>query len=777
MSNRSFLRLIGFGACALALLGARVGLASELDPTTGKLKSTDSKAVMIGFEDAAQLASLGVALTKFQASGGGFSSTLIFVDTNGTAMTADELQAHLAPDAAVEGKQALLLGSSTTDTAAGILIPWTSLSSVVTSTRIQITAWVRSSGATPQLVVTWLKDAKLPAAGTFVTLTAIRTGRETSDGWAEISTGPIDTTIWGVPIAEIRLNHGSSDVRNGRQASLVVDALEIAPAGGTAVPPSACSIATQDKDCGDDGECQFGHCVPAYTSWGPVPSLEHRIEFVDRWISVAEHIQGARNSAKKADALQAAKPVLTAATIGGHEFFSRMMGLVNNLRNHHTSFGEPSNAGLLQPLAAGGSSSTLGACLGVGELDLLETPGQQQLGFIVYKVSTKSLVGATLKVGDAITKIDGIDPLTWVRSVFLTWSPGVPADPGADLGWSATGVAWMISHRANNVEVTRCLSATDCTGANKQVTTIDVAGPAWKSLNGTGLLGNENDPSIIMCDIRFQEVVTQSSGSQDAVSYQTIWNDTLGVAFDGTLADFAAWQSKVLAAFPTATPPTKVLFDVRQGNGGYAENSEMIAEQIRAKTDPIGVVGFQAACWDRSDNVSTLMSTIMAASPSCETLPGLSFTESAPCAFVVEDYILGDYYAQVSKLESTVKAFTPAGLNAKVAWLHTANVSANDYMAALVQGRTNQRIFGPGPTSGAYGFILTLPAMLLGWRGGSIQMSDSIWGTSHADIATQQFRSGTGVPPDQVTAQKMSDAINNVDTMLAAAKAWLEANP
>jgi hypothetical protein len=770
--KRRLLRLIGSGICALALLGARAGLASELDPTTGKLKSTDAKALMIGFEDAAQLATLGVTLTKFQTSGsGGYGSTLIFVDTNGTAMTADELKAHVAPDAAVEGKQALLLGSATTDTAAGILIPWTALASAVTSTRIQITAWVRSTGATPQLVVTWLKNAKLPAASTYVTLTAIRTGRETSDGWAEISTGPIDTTIWGVPIAEIRLNHSSSDVRNGRQASLVVDALEIAPAGGTAVAPNSCTIATQDTDCGGDGECQFGHCLPAYASWGPVPSVEHRAEFVDRWTSIAMHVQGARNSAKKADALQAARPVLTAATIGGRDFFSRMIGLVNNLRNHHTSFGEPSNTGLLQPLAAGGSSSTLGACLGAGELDLL-SPGQ--LGFIVYKVATKSLVGATLKVGDAITKIDGMDPLTWVRSVYLTWSPGVPADPGADLAWSSTGVAWMIAHRAKDIEVTRCLSASECSGGNKQVFKVDVAGPAWANLNGTGLLGNENDPSILSCDVRFQDAVTVSSGgSGDKVSSQTIWNDTLGVTFDGTYADFATWQNQVMAAF--ATPPTKVLFDVRQGNGGYAENSEMIAEEIRATTQPVGMVGFQAACWDRSDNVSTLMSTIMAASPSCEQQGALA--ESAPCVFVVEDYLLGDYYAQVSKLESTVKPFTPGGLSAKVAWLHAADVSANDYLASLIQGRTNQRIFGPGPTSGSYGFILSLPALLLGWRGGSIQMSDSIWGTSHADIAAHQFSSGTGVPPDQIVAQKMSDAINNVDTMLAVAQAWLEATP
>ena len=266
MTRRLHHRTLQLGLCALALAGARPGLAADLDPATGQLKSTDPNAIMIGFEDPAQLTSLGIALTKYQTSGSGYgaSSTLVFVDAGGTAMTADELTAHVAPaDPGLEGAQALLLGAGPTDAATGILVPWSGLAPLVTTPQIQVTAWVRSNGATPTLVATYGSGA-LPVAATFTSVTAIRTGRETSDGWTEITTGTIDTAIWGVPLVQLTLGLGSSDSRRSTTATLVVEALEIVPVAGTPIPPTACTMATQDTACGPDGECQFGHCFPAY---------------------------------------------------------------------------------------------------------------------------------------------------------------------------------------------------------------------------------------------------------------------------------------------------------------------------------------------------------------------------------------------------------------------------------------------------------------------------------------------------------------------------------
>ncbi len=748
------------------LVAARPAIASDLDPKTGSLVSTDPGSILIGFEDAAQLSKYGVALTKNKP---GYPPTLTFVDAGGTPMTAAELTAHAASDPAVEGSRALLLGKGAADAASGVIVPFAKLASAMTKPQVRVTVWVRSYGAMPLLTATYSTSA-LPAAGSFTAVNAIRTGRETSDGWAELTTGPIDTSIWGVPLVQISVGLSSRSTN----ASLVIDALEITPVDGTPVPAAACTIATQDTACGPDGECQFGHCLPAYASWGPVPSQRHREDFVDRWITLAKNVQAARNASSNADAMIAARPALTAPTVGGRAFYAGMSGLVNGLRNHHTSFGGPINFGTLQPLASGVSSSTLGACLGFGELNLLEDPGAtaKKLGFIVYQAAKSSLLGQSLKPGDAVTKIDGIDPLAWVRSVWLTYAPGVPADPGADLAWSATSVAWMISHRASTVEITQCASPTDCTGANRNVLEIDVAAPAWKNLQGRGLIGNENDPNLLDCVERFQDTVTPSASASssynDTISSGTVFGDTLGMQFDGTMADFATWQGQVTAAFDTK--PTKVLFDVRQGNGGYAEDSEIIAEEIRSATQPIGDVGFYVASWDGKSTVADLLSTIGSASPSCELVSSRS---GAPCDGVVEDYFLGDYYAQVNPIEA-VPAFTANGLGARVAWLQAADVSANDYLAAFIEGRTNQRVFAPGPTSGSYGTISSTSALLLAWRGGSIQMSDSLWGTSLTDMANKTFRSGVGVAPDEIVAETMSDAMTGVDTMIAAARAWLE---
>ena len=781
--SSKFWRFARFGFFAVALAAGGAASASDLDPSTGSLKPGGPDSILIGFEDAAALATYGVALTKTQGGGGGYGGALAFVDSGGTAMTADEMTAHLAPDAAVEGTHALLLGKGPADGATGILVPFEKVAPGIKKPQVVVSVWVRSFGTTPSLVATY-GTAAHPTPGTFTSVTAIRTGRETSDGWAEISTGPIDTAVWGVPLAQLTVgmsragNHGNAD------ATLAIDALEVLPLDGSPVAAKACTIATQQAACGDDGECQFGHCLPGYASWGPTPTQAHRADLIDRWISIAKHIHGAANVAKNADAMVSARDALTAASVGGRQFHAGMIGLVNGLRNHHTSIGSSPNAGVLQPLVAGAGSSTLGACLGLGELDLLEdsADGQKLLGFIVYQAAKTSLVGATLHPGDAITKIDGIDPVTWVRSVYLTYATGVPSDPGADLAWAAPSVAWMISHRASTVDVTQCASATDCTGAKRTVAQIDVAGPVWKSIQGTGLVGDENDPNLMQCSERFLDTVAPGAqtGQGDTVTTGTVFGDILGVQFDGTNQDFAVWEKQVVPAFSTAELPTKVLFDVRQGNGGYAEDSELIAEEIRDKSQPIGDVGFAVASWDGSDTVPGLLAVLATASPSCDQMSEVTM-QSSPCDLVVEDYFLGDYFAQTSFLEglaspsTPVTAFTPGGLGARVAWLQAADVSANDYLAALVQGRANQRVFAPGPTSGSYGTISSISPMLLGWRGGSIQMTDSLWGTDVAALQNTTFRSGVGVSPDEVVAETMSDAMNGTDTMITAAKTWLDA--
>ena len=93
-----------------------------------------------------------------------------------------------------------------------------------------------------------------------------------------------------------------------------------------------------------------------------------------------------------------------------------------------------------------------------------------------------------------------------------------------------------------------------------------------------------------------------------------------------------------------------------------------------------------------------------------------------------------------------------------------------------MKGRTNLKLYGL-PTSGAFGSVSSVPPMLAGWGGGSIQMQDSVFSADPSAWPGASFESGKGVAPDVVGAQRMSDALLGKDTLLEAAHAWLAGGP
>ena len=83
-------------------------------------------------------------------------------------------------------------------------------------------------------------------------------------------------------------------------------------------------------------------------------------------------------------------------------------------------------------------------------------------------------------------------------------------------------------------------------------------------------------------------------------------------------------------------------------------------------------------------------------------------------------------------------------------------------------------MFGPHPTSGAFGAVGSLPGVWTNWSGGSIQIQDSRFGSDMTEASNARWESGHGVAPDTVVTQKLSDAIVGVDTIVTVATAWLE---
>lgn len=726
------MRAASFSLAVAVALASPAVFAAELDEQ-GTLVAAP-RATMLPFDDAFVLADWGAQLTTWK--GNPWEAQIVasrIVDPGA-------LEGRTVADSPA-GKTALRLSAATGAT--GIILPGKTLVARG-GPRFEITFWARAEGATPYLTVGFSTNA--PFGDDFVSLVAVRTGRETSDGWAELTTGVIDASIWDVPLAGV---HIAVSPWAGKTAGFSIAALEIAPASGSAIEPKACTQANVDTVCGAEGDCQYGHCMPGYAAWGPLPPRPHREELVHRWIHLATRVHGDRQSQKNAQALVEQGPPLAWYSTAPRPFFAGLKRLVNGLRDQHTQFGGPSSA-LFQPIAYGGGSATTGACFGPGRHDLLAEPGKKgELGYIVFRANKTPPNGVPLERGDALTAIDGEPPLTWVKKVWGGLSGSLPNDPGADLGWSSQGLSWLLEKRASTIQITRCLSDTRCDGAYRRVLEVPVGDPIYRKIKGTGSIGPL--PNYFWCDIHFQPALDKFAPGvrgENTVSGQVVRGDVLAVHFDGTYGA-EKWTPSMKALFPESAPPTKVLFDTRQGNGGYGFNAETVVDLIRPRTQPIADLVLPIGSWD-----GATVGSLIKASQTCIDSPGGSYA----CGFA-EAY--------------TNRSDTTAAKDARVAFLNTADVSANDFLARLVKGRGNQKIFAPCPTSGAFGSVSSLPGFLVGWGGGSLQMQDSLFGASYDVLGGLDFESGKGVPPDVLAAQKMSDAIADRDTLLEAAHAWL----
>lgn len=723
------MRRLAFVASIALASFASTASAGELDAAGNYRPSPNAR--VLSFDDPAALTAWGASYTTWQ--GNPWEAKLI---------TAPIVEASFGSKAAsdpLEGSGALRVRSDVGAT--GVLIPGSTILEKAGSARFELNFWARSEGATPYLTAGY--STRKPFGDEFVRVVAIRTGRETSDGWAEFTTGTIDSSIWEVPLSGVLI---AVTPWATQPAGFAVDSLEVVPVPGSGVEARACTQANVDSVCGPEGDCQYGRCVPGYAAWGPLPPRAHREELVSRWIHLATRVQGDRNAKDRAADLIKEGPPLAWYSTGSRPFFAGIKRLVNNLRDQHTHFGGPS-ATLLQPIAYGGGSATTGACFGPGRHDLLAEPGKKgTLGYVVYRANRTPPNGVILERGDALTAIEGEPPLDWVKRVWGGLAGSLPNDPGADIGWSAQGLSWLIEKRASTIEITRCLSDTRCDGAYKKVLTVPVGEPIFQKIRGTGSIGPL--PGYFWCDIRFQQALdkfAENVPGENEVSGQLVRGDVLAIHFNGTYGA-SKWSPAMRALF--TTPPTKVLFDTRQGNGGYGFNSETVVDLLRPRSQPIANVSLPIGAWDGAERGALLKS----AQP-CIDVPGGSWA----CAFA-EAY--------------STKEESPPGANARVAFLNTADVSANDYLARMVKGRSNLKIYSPGPTSGAFGSVSSLPGFLVGWGGGSVQMQDALFGSSF-DLAAVPWESGRGVPPDIVVAQRMSDAIRDRDTMIEAAHAWL----
>ncbi len=724
------------GLLALTALPESAEARADFDAALGALHLTKDALATFDFETPGGL--VGAQLTTWVKNDE--SPTLLRTPI----VTGDEIAAMLTAglDDAVEGGHALRLGKDGT----GLAIVDPDLFARVADGRFEVTAWARGDGTALQLSVVYDNSPDnlvVSGAPPFASVRAVRTGRETTDGWAEYSTGALDGSVWGVPARAILLLPSYASTQD---QSFLVDALEIRKTAGKPSAPHACTMQTAAAVCGAEGDCMFGHCVPSSVTWGVLPSLAHRREIADRWVHYSTRLIGDRNASHNGQAiLTPAAHALAESSLSSRQFFGGLNRLVNLLRDNHTSFGSPSNITSFAPQLREGSSSVLGACFGVVDKDLLGGG----LGYAVFRAAETPLTGVPLQRGDVLFAIDGRDPKQWVDEVWPQVSSTLPNDPSSDWGASANSLSRLIATRASTVTLIRCASAAACTGASRQTITIDVATAAFSAVSGAP--APTGTTRAFGCTPRFLDSVTAKKPASDGEDPVVVEAGGIGetrVQFDGFVGQ-KKWEASMTSIF--APSPARVMMDARMGHGGYYSAVQHLFDLVRGTSEPIGVVSLGRGTYDPSD-------------------PPWLFSRLGKCSDARPDF-WSCYQGNANGFFASKAA--PPGAATKIAWLNTYDVSANDFMPRLLKGRSNVKIFAPHPTSGAFGAIVTLPGLWTGWTGGSMQIQDARFGPNLASVASARWESGHGVEPDVLVVQKLSDALGSVDTIVQTAATWL----
>ena len=747
---------LGAGALLAALTGGSLARAADLTPDGHLVFAKDALATY-GFESLADLQAAGANAIAWSSTGSLVTTALV---------PGDEVTFLAGAADALEGSNALLLRQGLT---VGLALRDDAVFQANGGKRFSVTMWGRSFGAEPVLEIVYAHNVTNVGPG-LMHVVAIRTGRETSDGWVEYSTGPIDGAVWGtqngtqaraiVLSARYATDQGAStllDSELGPNASsppqlvdpaayAVVDAVELRPEAGPAMGLVSCSQATLDAACGPGGECVFGHCVDASLLWGPVPvAMDHRVDLVARWAFQTRSLLADRQASKAAAATFAGAATALAGLTSPRGYYGKLNELVAGVRDSHTVLGRPPSLHSIMYPIPGNASGPLDVCFGVARNDL----GSGDTVFALFDVGSKGAITEALKLGDVLTAIDGMTPGAWLSVVAGRFAFSLPNDPLADPSHLATLLPSLLGRYATTVSFSRCQSGGGCA----PLPDIPVAAEVFAHVQATGgTLGYS-----LSCSLRFLPSVGSppiDGASSDSVVEETV-NGITSVQFDGfsglytDLDGFAAWKTPMSAAFAGGS---KVLVDARVGHGGKFTLGKFLFHLLRGTDQPYGVFAMPRGAHDDPDPPWLFTSKWDACPANDPTVDACDWTGNNS-SFAVDA--------------------APAGAASRIAWVNGNDVSMNDIVPRLLQGRTAFRVFGPHPSHGAYGEIAFVPPIEPSWSRGSLQVLDMRFGATPAAARAGTWESGKGVVPDQVVAQKVSDILMGQDTLLVAAKAWL----
>ena len=222
------------GAC---LLSAAAADASTFDEKAGTLKLEQGLLLAQSFD----AADLGLPVRVFSVThkqGYGVYTT-----------SPDAIE--IAPDA-IEGKGALRVHGDR-----AVLIGDAASLASLAAGRVEVRFFAKADGAGPSLHVVYARKPLDDKTLSFPLgeVVAIRTGRVTSDGWVEYTSGAIDGNVLGATIAGFFLTP-RADAPTG--SGFLVDALEVKKIDGALLSGADCHIASEAKDCSKGSICMEG---------------------------------------------------------------------------------------------------------------------------------------------------------------------------------------------------------------------------------------------------------------------------------------------------------------------------------------------------------------------------------------------------------------------------------------------------------------------------------------------------------------------------------------
>lgn len=599
--------------------------------------------------------------------------------------------------------------------------------------RIEIRLWQRPLGTRLTGDLRWsIGDLDRGA------ITIQPTGAATIDGWVEWTTGPVDFALDGVAPHQLVLYDdqyfGNFDFDPALAVAL--DAITVLDLGPAAVPLADCRLTTERTTCGPAGVCSFGRCADAAAILG-APLYEPRLRadaLARRSFEVATFEGGRGPRARASDFAQRLASIADPATTAVADYWTSLRAVYDALGDGHVS---PPTAGADRAVRGGG-------CAYYSDADLLP---DHPIALMLYEATRGHPVGERLRVGDVVRTIDGLPPDTWAQQAArLLEHSGDPAARSAMLAPRLLGVAL---HTGAVLEVERCprtgpLAHSPCTAAQVEHIRLDLAEIA------APLLARGEIDSLLReadCDFRFRRPVRDDRGGRStdyAGSSDTPGPRPIRQIQINSVSGERRWLDAVDRALDAPHP--RILLDQRLGTGGTIEAMELLTSRLLSRTDVT-----RAEIWPPLGITETpaVRSALLACDDGCAGLIPILF--------------------------DTTSARRGIAATARLAILDGYDISGNDFTAFALTLRRGgpTRIFGPSPTFGAFGPVTTLPRLPGDVYGGSIQTHDTVFlapGDQHFDFTT-----GVGVPPTTVLLQRQSDAIRGRDTVLDAARAWLEA--